>query len=332
MPLITRWSISRSISRPVRSISPSTTSSMAERLPHGLEKTSLSSSCWVGIRISPDGVTIRLLSCAPAGAAVLRIASRAIDQRRTGILAPPLLVSPSTADQVEQLLLAQASARFRPLQELGREVAFIAVQPHDPLLNAVLHDQPVDRHRPLLANPMRPVRSLVLHRRVPPGVKVDHVVRRRQVQPSAPRAQADQEQLRPARLERRDPARALGSRGAAVEILVADSVCVQRCPYEVQVADKLAEDQGLVPVADQFFDQIEEGVQLAARHPGSWINQGWVAAGPPQPGDLGKDVDLARPLGSIQRGDALQRSLAQRLVEGALRLAHLNRHGLLGPW
>src|SRR3954463_4753335 len=165
MPLITRRSISRSISRPVRSISPSTTSSMAEGLPHGLEKTSLSSSCWVGIRISPDGGTIRLLSCAPAGAAVLRIASRAIDQRRTGILAPPLLVSPSTADQVEQLLLAQASARFRPLQELGCQVAFVAVQPHDPLLNAVLHDQPVDRHRPLLANPMRPIRSLVQFQR-----------------------------------------------------------------------------------------------------------------------------------------------------------------------
>src|SRR3954465_9121652 len=89
----------------------------------------------------------------------------------------------SGADEIEQGLLAQAPRRFCPLEQLGCQIALVAVQLQDTLLDAVLHDQAVDRDRPLLADPVRPVRGLVLDGRVPPGVEMHDIIGRGQVQP-----------------------------------------------------------------------------------------------------------------------------------------------------
>jgi hypothetical protein len=75
------------------------------------------------------------------------------------------------------------------------------VQADDLFFNGVSGNQPVDGHRPFLADAVRPVRGLVLHRRVPPGVHVDDVVGRRQVEAQAAGFEADEKEIALAGLE-----------------------------------------------------------------------------------------------------------------------------------
>jgi len=64
------------------------------------------------------------------------------------------------------------------------------VQGDDLFLDGALGHQPVDGHRPLLADAVRPVRRLILHRRVPPRVHVDDKIGGGEIQRQATRLQA----------------------------------------------------------------------------------------------------------------------------------------------
>ena len=61
----------------------------------------------------------------------------------------------------------------------------MVMQFDDLFFNSAFCDQPVDRHRPGLADPVRAVGRLVLRRGIPPGVHVDHVICCGQVQAGA---------------------------------------------------------------------------------------------------------------------------------------------------
>jgi hypothetical protein len=61
-------------------------------------------------------------------------------------------------------------------QQAVGEVALVAVQVDDAFLDRVARHQAVDGDGALLAHAVGAVRGLVLHRRVPPRVHVDHVV------------------------------------------------------------------------------------------------------------------------------------------------------------
>ena len=69
------------------------------------------------------------------------------------------------------------------------------------VLDRALRDQPIHRHRPGLPDPMRAVGGLVLGRGVPPGVHVDHVVGRGQVQALPAGLERDEEHVPLAALE-----------------------------------------------------------------------------------------------------------------------------------
>lgn len=97
------------------------------------------------------------------------------------------------------------------------------VQIDDPFLDGATGDQPVDGHRPLLADAVRATHRLVFSGRVPPRVGNHHVIGGGQVETEAAGFEADQEEVALAGLESGDAARALGCRGAAVEVLVSDS-------------------------------------------------------------------------------------------------------------
>ena len=56
------------------------------------------------------------------------------------------------------------------------------LQLHNLFFNGVPRDQPVYRHHVFLSDPVRPVRGLVLHRHIPPGIKVNYDIRPGQVQ------------------------------------------------------------------------------------------------------------------------------------------------------
>ena len=66
-----------------------------------------------------------------------------------------------------------------------------------------LGHQPVDGHRPLLADAVGAVGGLVLDGGVPPGIHVDDVVGGGEVEPGAAGLEADQEEIAPPRPGRR---------------------------------------------------------------------------------------------------------------------------------
>src|SRR5678816_3566473 len=61
------------------------------------------------------------------------------------------------------------------------------------LLHRIARNETRREHPPRLANPVRPVDRLRLHRRVPPRIEEEHVVRRREVQAQPTRLEADEE-------------------------------------------------------------------------------------------------------------------------------------------
>jgi len=94
---------------------------------------------------------------------------------------------------------------------------------------------------------------------------VDDVVGGGQVEPGAAGTQADQEQISLAGLESGDRCAALRLGGRAIEILVADATGIEMDTEELEVIDKLTEDQCLVTIVEQFVDDLGEGLELGAR-------------------------------------------------------------------
>ncbi|MNV99245.1 hypothetical protein D3C71_1945810 [compost metagenome] len=66
---------------------------------------------------------------------------------------------------------------------------------------------------------MHPIAGLILHRRVPPGIEVDHCISLRQVQPGSPRLEADEKQRH--RLVLEAPHRLLALTDAALTVQIA---------------------------------------------------------------------------------------------------------------
>jgi len=67
------------------------------------------------------------------------------------------------------------------------QVAFGLLQLYDLVFHRVAANDPICHHAASLTNAMRPVDRLSLHRWIPPRVKDEHVVRRRQIQAVAAR-------------------------------------------------------------------------------------------------------------------------------------------------
>ena len=84
---------------------------------------------------------------------------------------------------------------------------------------------------------------------------MDHIIRRRQIEPRAARLEADQEQIAIARLKGLDALRPLLRRRGAVEILIAHPTRIERLAHLIEVAQELAEHQRLVPVAQKLVRQ-----------------------------------------------------------------------------
>jgi hypothetical protein len=84
------------------------------------------------------------------------------------------------------------------------------LQGEDLFLDAAGHDQLVDEHRLVLPEAVGAVGGLVLDRRVPPRVVVDHGIGGGQVEAEAAGLEADQEDRHPALLEAADRGFAVG--------------------------------------------------------------------------------------------------------------------------
>src|SRR3984893_16274817 len=237
----------------------------------------------------------------------------------------------SAPDQVEQLVVAQSAAHLATFKKVGGKVALAAVESEDFLLDTILDDQAVDSDRPLLPDAMCAIGGLILDRRIPPGVEMDHVVGGGQVQSGAARLEADEKQRRVGRLKGRGASLLILGRRAPVKILIADATLVESRAHALQVTDELAEYQCLVMVAYQLVDEVEDGLQFGSGQFGLRVDQTRMAARPPQACDLSQNVK-ATPAGKAfgWSGQRFQRLAAQRLVKGALLRREIDLQSYLG--
>src|SRR5258708_23277017 len=102
----------------------------------------------------------------------------------------------------------------------GGKPALFLLQFDDPLFDRARGDQFIDEDGLCLADAVGAVGRLVLDRRVPPGVVMDHRIRRGEVQAAAPRLQADQENRDRPRLKAVDRVGSIA--GSAGQLDIAD--------------------------------------------------------------------------------------------------------------
>ena len=137
----------------------------------------------------------------------------------------------------------------------------------DLLLDRLLDDHPVHRHRLLLADPVRAILRLDVGLRVPVRIEEDDRVGRLQVdaEPAGPRRQEEDELRRALRVERDDRLVALGAARAAVDpaVLVLPHAAVVL--EDVEHSRHLREDQHSVAVLLQPLEQLVQHDELAAR-------------------------------------------------------------------
>src|ERR1700722_11899794 len=137
---------------------------------------------------------------------------------------------------------------------------------------------------------MRSVDGLRLHGRIPPGIVEDDVAGGGQVEARAGGAQTEQENaaVRVLRKGLRDFLAILGLSGQDVR---AD---LSRGAFPLQDAehlDKLAEEQNLVVLREQWLQQFKKRLGLARN--GVVADQEWMAANLAQPRQGGQDVNGA---------------------------------------
>ena len=112
-------------------------------------------------------------------------------------LARPAHWSISSIDEVAEFVGRQlAEPRLAGADHGVGELALVVDERVDALLDGALAHQLVDEHGALLADAPRPVGGLVLHRRVPPAVVVDHLAGSGEVEPGAAGLQRHEQQRR----------------------------------------------------------------------------------------------------------------------------------------
>src|SRR5690606_24831802 len=147
-----------------------------------------------------------------------------------------------------------------------------------------------------LSDAMSSIAGMSFDRRVPPGVELDHVVCRGQVQAEPSSLQADQKQRCTTGSKRGDARLALSARTRAVQVLVAYSLLVEPFADKLQKIYELAEDQGSMPAIAQLFDQVDQRLQLCGVQAGIGKDQPRVTAKASEPRDLREHLQLVLAL------------------------------------
>ena len=195
---------------------------------------------------------------------------------------------------------------------------------HDLFLHRVLRHDPVHGDGALLADAVGPVRGLVLHGGVPPGVHVDHVIGGGEVQSGPSRPEADEEAFLFSPLEGGDLPLPLPGRSGAVQVGVGHSEPVEVFADNGEMVHELAEDEAAVPPSPEFFQDLAEGLEPGGGESRLFRkDERGAAAGPPEPHELCKDHETLVP--PVSAGLDLARRLpADGLVDRPLLPGHLH--------
>src|SRR5581483_5202076 len=158
---------------------------------------------------------------------------------------------------------------------------------NDLLFDRVASDQPVDVHRPGLANPVGAVDRLVFGGGVPPGVEQEAVVGLGEVEAEATGLEADQEDGVVAGTEALEHACALPC--PAVEVAVADALSLEPLAHHGEEAGELAEHERPVATPGDIGELLGELVKLRTGGVAAGVDEAGVEAELPQQRDRAQD-------------------------------------------
>src|SRR3954470_2114038 len=190
----------------------------------------------------------------------------------------------SSGEEQLEFLAADLGERALILAEdrVG-EIALRALELENLLLDRPLRHESSGDHVALLANPVRAVDRLRLHRGIPPGVEQKDVVGRGEVEAVATCSEADQKELA-VRILLKFFDNRLSVARVPVEISVANRVRVETLAQECEEARELWEHERLVPLARGLGELGQHDIELRARGVGLGArDQRRMAGSLPQP-------------------------------------------------
>ena len=141
------------------------------------------------------------------------------------------------------------------------EFPFLLLEFGNLFLDGPFTDQAVGKHRPCLADTVSPVDRLHLDRRVPPGVQQKDVVGRCEIQAQTTGLEADQEDTAIGILLEAVDVCLAGAR-LPVQVFVRDACAGENRTDNRQHARELGDHECLVALAEKFFEERGEGVEL----------------------------------------------------------------------
>ena len=148
------------------------------------------------------------------------------------------------------------------LEEVTDETVLFGMEFDDLVLNRSGCNHAINRYRTRLTDPVRPVRRLSFHGGIPPRVHVNHVVRRRQIETESPRFETDEKDVRVPRLKGVNRLLTLLLRHAAGQNFIGQIQIVQPFGHQIQIIDKLTEDEDFVIVRQKLRYRVGEEVEF----------------------------------------------------------------------
>src|SRR4051812_9029102 len=199
-------------------------------------------------------------------------------------------------EQVVEIISRQSLCSAGVFTEHGsHEILLLLLELQDLFFDRAGGDEAVNRDDLLLADAVSAIGGLVFDGGVPPGVEVDHGVRRGEVETGTAGLETDQEHRdRRIVLEALDAL--LAVHRAAVQVFVTDLVFVERFAHELQHRDELAEYEHLVTAGLRFVDELPERREFTAVDviEFTWQpEQTRVAGGLSEFGQASQNVELA---------------------------------------
>ena len=169
------------------------------------------------------------------------------------------------------------------------------LQVKDALLDCILGHNLVHVHILRLPDAMGTVGRLVLRGCVPPRVGVHHHAGTRQVQSRIAGLERNKKHRGVVIVELVDQLKPLLLRGSAGDHIVINVILAQPLADQMQVAGELRENQHLASRITAGFHKLLNRIKLGGFLPRILVHQPRVATNLPQPGQLGKHLNLALP-------------------------------------
>src|SRR5574344_1043569 len=183
------------------------------------------------------------------------------------------LVSRRLAKKFKYFLTSHLCTDIPTLEQGISQILLCLMQLNDFFFYRSCSYQAIDRNGILLSDTICPIRCLLFYCRIPPGVKMYHIICCSKVQAQASRFQANEKQRHITLLELLNQVSSFLCCCCAVKIQVFYFLLIQSFAYQCQMRSKLTEDKGTMMVTMQIFYHLHKTFQFRRRNGQFLINQ-----------------------------------------------------------